>query len=263
MFGRHARREMQATATPVHFAKLPTKLPEEIMLSDDKRIVAPTIEAAPSPDPRRVSYHDVEGRQWFILSIAGQQERRCHAGLNDLGYGAYLPAETLWVQHSRTQPRIKREVQRPIFPRYCFLGMSDDASWWPLRERDAWGRNKLGILGVVSNQGRPSPVPVVLLEKLAGKERAGWFDERKRAVLEKGEAELRRPKVEAGEQVRISAGAFATCEGRADEDAAGDKVRIWARVFGQETLMVLPIDDVVNLTRNTANGAGRLHGPLL
>lgn len=272
MFAKNASgRAIKAQATPVHFGRLPTKVKvvEDKPLADEDRMEAPEIKpGAPRKLPKGAKgkgmvTRDAEGRRWYALTVTAQTERKCCLGLRALGYAAYSPAETIWVPYSRQQQKAKREVQRPFFVRYVFIGMYDDDPWWPLRERDAFGRNKLGIVGIVSNQGKPMLMRVDELAEIAGRERQGWFDERKRPILQQGGKEVKRPKVEAGEIVRITDGAFATFEGRADEDATAEKARVWINVFGRETLMVMPIADVENLSRHTGSGDNRVRGPLI
>ncbi|TNC14891.1 hypothetical protein FF100_04750 [Methylobacterium terricola] len=272
MFAKNASgRAIKAQATPVHYGRLPTKVKivEDKPLAEEDRMEAPEITpGAPRKLPKGALgtpaiTRDAEGRRWYALTVMAQTERKCCLGLRKLGYAAYSPAETIWVPYSRQQQKAKREVQRPFFVRYVFIGMHDDDPWWPLRERDAFGRNKLGIVGIVSNQGKPMLMRVDELAKIANHEREGWYDERKRPLLEQGEKELSRPKVEAGEMVRIIDGAFATYEGRADEDSTAEKARVWINVFGRETLMVMPIADVENLSRRSGSGENRVRGPLI
>ena len=239
-----------AKATPAHYARLPIKVVSEIPIKDDDRVTAPVIDSSAA---------------WYVLATVPRGEVKAVRGLRKLGYEAYSPVETCWVRHSRTQPQTKREVQRSIFTRYVFFAVRPGQSWHPLREKDAFGRNKLGIVGVISIAGVPCRAPTEPIARLAEEEREGWFDERRRPELEKARAaDLGRPAydpvVRVGESVQILSGPFALFQGEAEEDAteSGATLRILVNVFGRATTMVLPIEDVENLDRPIPRKASEL-----
>jgi transcription antitermination factor NusG len=192
-----------------------------------------------------------DGLAWYVLATVPRGEIKCVRALRALGYEAYSPVETRWIQHSRTAPGVKREVQTAIFCRYVFFAMAPGLSWLPLREKDAFGRNKLGIIGVISIDGAPCAVPVSPLIQLADEERAGWFDERRRPELERASRSVRaEPPVKQGERVRILSGAFASHSATADEDTRKDgSVAVLLDLFGRSTVVVLPIADLENVDR--------------
>lgn len=227
-----------AKASPVHYARLPTKIAAEIAIEPELRSTPPVIRKD-------------DGLAWYVLATVPRGEIKCVRALRGLGYEAYSPVETRWIQHSRTAPGTKREVQTAIFCRYVFFAMAPGLSWLPLRAKDAFGRNKLGIVGVISIDGAPCNVPVAPLIQLADEERAGWFDERRRPELEKASRSVRaEPPVKQGERVQIISGAFASYSAIADEDARKDgSVTVLMNLFGRATLTVLPISDVENIDR--------------
>jgi hypothetical protein len=92
-------------ATPVHYARLPTKIAAEIAIEPELRSTPPMIRK------------DV-GLTWHVLATVPRGQVKCVRGLRALGYEAYSPVETRWIQHSRTAPGTKREVQTAIICRY-------------------------------------------------------------------------------------------------------------------------------------------------
>lgn len=260
-FGRYAG----AKATPEHFARVPLKVAADEPLTD--KLTPPQIVEAPRRRGRARSAgwppRDFAGRAWFVVTTAPQSERACCLALRQMGYGAYVPMETFWVPFRSGDTPRKREVQRPFFVRYVFVGLRVDEPWWPLHERDATGKNRVGISGVLTSQGRPAPVSVRWLASLAHREREGWFDERKRVILEGREAEMNRPKVEAGERVRILSGALINHEAVAETTAVDAKFKIALPMFGQVVVTEVSIDDVENLTRSRVGPQLRMHGPLI
>lgn len=225
-----------ARATQAHYARLPIRIQSEIPLADEDRSTPPEIGS------------DVA---WFVITTAPRGEIAAARALREIGYVAYAPAETKWIAHSARSPRIKREVQRAIFARYVFLGMRPGQSWHLLRERDAFGRNRHGVAGVLTAEGRPARIPVDPVRALAAEEREGWFDERRKPELLKARMpELAKPAVMAGESLRIAAGPFLGHEGTADADVgANGRLRASVAIFGRATLVEVSIDDVENLTR--------------
>lgn len=228
-------RGFNASITPTHFSTVPIR--NEEPLKDEDRIVAPVIS---------------DGEAWYAVTVAPRGERRTLGSLKEAGVSAYVPMETYWFESVKLKQKVKREAQRPILPGYVFLCVpADSGLWWDLKQKFRDGRNVHGIGGVISNDGEPCRIGARLLGQLASEERDGWFDERRRRALEiQRNPSLTGPMLRAGERMKIVGGAFATYEGVAEVDSSSDNVRALVEIFGRPTLMVVPLDQVENLSRD-------------
>jgi transcription antitermination factor NusG len=229
----------------------------------------------PAEDFRRPPMIEREtGFRWYCLVTGAMGEYRCAEGLSDLGIASYVPTETKWVFRTRGRERRREQVQSPLFRAYVFARLSHafveaegtferrlvlGPDWTPIYERDAFLKNPLGILGVMSNYGTPSPMPLrdahaarSGLSDLADDERAGWFDERRVAALVAGKNAKPRPVVMKGEEVRLTAGPLASFQGVAENDNDKTGVRVSVEIFGRSTPVFVPIADLENLTRPNA-----------
>ena len=214
--------------------------------------------------------------RWYCLVTVPQGEYRCADGLSDAGIASYVPTSTQWVQRRKGKDLLRVQTQAPLLRGYCFARLSrafvenEDtfarrlvlgSDWTRIYERDAYRKNPLGILGVMSNYGTPSPMPLrdatqgrQGLSDLADDERAGWFNDRLVGALIAGRDAKPEPVVMKGERVRVTSGAFAGFEGVAENDNDRKAARISIGMFGQTALATISISDLENLTR--PQGAG-------
>lgn len=228
-------RGFQPSLTPTHFGTVPLR--NDVPLSDEDRVVPPEIS-------------DTE--TWFAVTVGPRSERRTLASLMDAKIACYVPMETYWVEAVKLKLKQKRETQRPILPGYVFLHVPTDSGlWYDLKAKHRDGRNVHGIGGVIMNDGQPCQIGAKLLRQLANEERDGWFDERRRRALEmERNPSLSGPLLKAGENLKIVGGAFATYEGKAEVDSTSENVRALIDIFGRPTLVVVPLDQVENLSRD-------------
>lgn len=232
-------RGFEASATPQH--NVTVALKTEIPIPADERVTPPLIE------------HEV-GAGWYAVTVAPRGERRTLAFLKEKGLTGYVPMATTWVESIQARQKFKREVQGPMLPGYVFIRVPDGSSlWYDMKQKHRDGRNVFGINGVVTNNGKACRIATATLKLLSEEERMGWFDERaKRALLAEGNPDLAGPAVRQGDEVEIKDGAFATYGGLAGADSAGGSVRVMVQIFGRETLVVVPIDDIENKSRSSA-----------
>lgn len=239
----------------------PLKGVEEIALSSEDFRAPPTIE------------HE-DDKQWYCLVTVPQAEYRCSDGLSGAGIANYVPTSTQWVDRRRGQQKLRVQTQRPLFRSYCFARLSVASiqyenglpkqlvlgpDWNAVMERDAMRKSPIGVLGVMMNNGIPSPMPLrdaahgrQGLADFADDEMEGWFDDRKRPLLVAGRNAKPKPVVMRGEKVRLTAGPFASFSGVAENDNDKQGVRVSVEIFGRETPVFVPIADLENLTRPDA-----------
>lgn len=193
------------------------------------------------------------GARWYCLSTVPQNEYRCLDDLASAGVLAYVPTETRWVKRRKGKDLLRTQVQSPIWRGYVFCRIAQECDWAPVYARDAFGRSRAGVIGVIGAHGAPVAIYAGKLGAMADEEREGWFDDRRRPSLIAGRDAKPAPVVMAGEVVRITDGAFATYEGVAENDNDRDTVRISVDLFGQATLMTIPLDALENLSRQSAD----------
>ena len=104
---------------------------------------------------------------WYAACTAVSRERYAEGNLRDAGFDVYLPMATRWVVHAK-----KREkVQRPLFPRYVFVGMPDPLMWGA-------ADNARGVERLVRGAGpAPSIVSWRTIDNLRAAEALGQFDD--------------------------------------------------------------------------------------
>lgn len=61
---------------------------------------------------------------WYVAYTSAAGERKAQSDLEGYGYHVYLPTETVSLRPARhRKDRKRRVVQRPLFPRYLFVGL--------------------------------------------------------------------------------------------------------------------------------------------
>jgi len=209
--------------------------------------------------------------RWYCIVTVPQGEYRCSDGLSDIGIASYVPTSTQWVERRKGNEKQRVQTQTPLFRSYCFARLSTarleyengvpkqlvlGSDWTPIMERDAFRKSPIGVLGVMTNNGVPSPMPLrdaahgrQGLADFAEDERAGWFDDQRRPALVAGRNAKPKPVVMKGEEVRLTGGPFASFHGIAENDNDKSGVKVSVNIFGRSTPVFVPISDLENLTR--------------
>lgn len=134
---------------------------------------------------------------WYVLQTHSCEEVQSVQRLALEGFGAYCPLDVrlLHPRRVRRQRLSKREVKRPLFVRYIFVGFDGGAGqqqWLRVNEIDT-------VVGAVAMNGSPVRVPWEVLARIREAEDAGAF-----AVVEPDDA----IRFEIGETVTLSGGVF-------------------------------------------------------
>jgi transcription antitermination factor NusG len=129
-----------------------------------------------------------EQKNWFGVYTFPQHEKSCVRHLKQRCLDAFLPT---YVQEKQWKNRQRVKVQRPLFPSYLFVQMSE-------RERSRV-LGVPGILRVLGNSQGPQPIPSSVIDLL----RADGFRDRLQP----------QPEVVVGQKVRIRRGAMQGVEG--------------------------------------------------
>ncbi len=125
------------------------------------------------------------GPRWYLVRTLTGRESLAQQQLERQDFTTFLPLQPKTVRHAR---RI-RVTSRAFFPGYLFVQLD--------LTRDRWRsiNGTIGVANLVGHGDRPSPVPKGVVEALAAAADAAGL--------------ISGPPLEAGQRVRILAGAFA------------------------------------------------------
>ncbi|MDV2986358.1 UNVERIFIED_CONTAM: transcription termination/antitermination NusG family protein [Methylobacteriaceae bacterium AG10] len=173
-------RAYDAKATPQHDAKIAADIP----LKDEDRNKVPDIAEA--------------GKHWYVCATAPQRELKAAQSLRAIEvfrFLAYVPCEFFWRRPERGNLKLpRREIQRPAMRSYIFVGAPGgigDRELALLRERDAEGRNRHGLVSILGSNMRGAlpmgPVGLNWLGSMADAERRGATAQAPKAPFERGD----------------------------------------------------------------------------
>ncbi len=162
-------------------------------------------------------------REWYLVYCKARQEDVAAMGLEEQGYGVYLPK--LRVKKRRKEGTT--EVEEPLFPRYLFVSTSgEEQSIAPVQYTR-------GVQKMVRFGTYYLPVSDEIVTTL-----------RQREDPETGYHRLELPGLRAGDPVRIATGAFAGIEGVFEAHSGPDRVVVLLKILGQQAQAVVPIDEL-------------------
>lgn len=164
-----------------------------------------------------------EIRIWLAAFVASQAEIAVRDAVRNEGYEALLPTAMVEVSHAR-KTMLK---ERPVFPRYLFIGIPHGMSWYPLKAIP-------GILGVLSASGKPREVPPSTMKMLAEAMEVDAFTEQKRPAFEEGQRVL----------VNVGSAALEAFVGRIKDTLPGQRIEIVFRSAGKEHRSKVMVDQV-------------------
>jgi transcription antitermination factor NusG len=218
--GKH-RKRIEAKATAQHNFRIEGyDLPSDVPLEPDARISPPVIDGALT---------------WFAITVRPGTQRRVMSTLKRGGITVYCPVETLWRQRARSV--VREQIQRPLFGSVVFIGTDADTSWMTVYFND-------DVSGVLSNDGKPLPIPVADLRTLADRERGGAFETGKggatKAEPEAAPAPATPAGIQVGDVAKFEDGFFVGEE----VDVVGiqaEEARVVLKHFRTATVMRVPM----------------------
>lgn len=116
-------------------------------------------------------------RIWIAVFVAPHQEVSVGERLAAAGYVPLLPMQQVEIRHAR-QTML---VDRPVFPRYLFVGVPENSSWYPIKVVP-------GVIGILSAGQQPRVVPHHTLALLREADEIGAF---RQMAIEHGSPQLR------------------------------------------------------------------------
>ena len=150
----------------------------------------------------------VGNERWFLIHTLPKSERKAEWHLGAQGFRSFLPQFEKTIRHARQL----RTVRAPLFPRYLFVVLD--------LERDAWlsVRSTVGVSRLFTQDGRPVPVPVGIVE----------------ALIAQSDGNLTRldARLVKGQQVRILSGPFAEFIGTLERLDEAGRVQVLLELMG-------------------------------
>src|SRR6516225_6118822 len=153
----------------------------------------------------------VEGRtleRWFLVNSHPKRERKAQWHLGAQGFRTFLPQ----IQRTTRHARRLATARTPLFPGYLFIALD--------LNRDRWlsVRSTIGVSRLFTQDGRPVPVPIGIVESL----------------IERSEANLTRLDIDLvkGRRVRILTGPFADFVGTLERLDGAGRVQVLLELMG-------------------------------
>jgi len=161
--------------------------------------------------------------QWCVANTRVNAEFTAAAQLQRQGFVAYLPV----YKKLRIHARRKEWVTRPLFPRYLFVGITENNQRWQAI------KSTIGVSHLVSFNGRPAPVSDDLIASLRAREDdAGMVTLGIASQFKKGEA------------VKFHTGALCDQAGIFECVDDKDRVVVLLELLGRTIKVRAPIDTV-------------------
>jgi transcriptional antiterminator RfaH len=155
---------------------------------------------------------------WYVAHTHPQAEAKASSHLVRQGFEIYLPR----YRRRRRHARKIETVAAPLFPRYVFVAVDMAIQRWRSIH------STVGIARFVCNGEQPAAVPAGIVEALRAREDAEGF------VTLDG-----RPKLRAGDKIRVLDGAFCDCLGLFEGLSDRDRVTILLELLGRKVRIVL------------------------
>jgi len=165
---------------------------------------------------RRVGDMALLGNErWFLVHSLPKSERKAEWHLGAQGFRTFLPQFQRTVRHARKL----RTVRAPVFPGYLFIILD--------LERDRWlsVRSTVGVARLFTQDGRPAPVPVGIVESLVHRSAGNLMR------LDSGLVE--------GKTVRILSGPFADFVGTLARLDDSGRVQVLLQMMGTSVRVML------------------------
>jgi transcriptional antiterminator RfaH len=161
---------------------------------------------------------------WYVIYTHAQGEMKALQHLQRQGFAAYVPKYRKQRRHAR---RVD-QIDAPLFPRYIFVNLDIMVTPWRAIN------STVGVIGLVSNGGKPSPMPANVVEEIRAKEN------------ESGLIRLNQlQRFDKGDAVQVTAGAMCEQVGLYDCLDDNQRVVILLNLLGREIKVHLPAESVM------------------
>jgi transcriptional antiterminator RfaH len=159
------------------------------------------------------------GTEWYVVHTQPNGEVRAEANLQRQGFMTYLPRYLRERRHARRSD----VVQRPLFPRYLFVGLD--------LERDRWRsvQSTFGVSNLVMIGERPICLAAEVINEIRGRENGEGF-------VTLGLP----PGLKPGSMVRLVDGLFSDCQGMLERIADNRRVAVLLSMLGRKVRVLVP-----------------------
>ena len=169
-------------------------------------------------------------RVWIAVYTAPNAELAVRDALTSLSdgrsysYPVLVPTGMVEMTHARRSML----VERPVFPRYVFVGIPDGVSWYPIK-------NTKGVGGVLCAAGKPRPIPDKLVRLLHAAVDADAF------------TRADDPAFKAGDAVRIKVGqtTLAAFVERVSAELPAKRIDVVFEAWGKFHRSTVTLDQVI------------------
>jgi transcription elongation factor/antiterminator RfaH len=110
-----------------------------------------------------VAYELAQGGRWYLVHTRPNSERKAELNLKAQGFATFLPQIEKTIRHARRFT----SVRRPLFTRYLFVSLDIDRHRW------LSVNGTVGVSRLVTQEGRPTAVPIGIVETLLAHSDAG------------------------------------------------------------------------------------------
>lgn len=200
--------------------------PEAVHFPADSAIIDtahPTTTAATPREAAVTTDTEQKIRIWIAAYTTPNAELDVREGVQALGYPVLVPTGMIEAKHAR-QTML---VERPVFPRYAFIGVPEERSWYPLK-------TIRGVAGILCANGKPRPIPDKLVRLLRAAVDADAFTQSRDAAFRSGQAV----------QVKVGQTTLAAFVERVNNMLPAQRIDIVFKVWGKEHRSTVPIDQV-------------------
>ena len=165
---------------------------------------------------------------WALAYTEPRREALAVESLQEAGWLAYCPMETVWV----TRAHIKRRSHQALFPRYVFVGLTETGN--------SAIRSCKGVAGLIGSDC-PMAVPPRVIYGLSDRQASGEFD-RTRTIDDLA------ARYSIGQVIRLSHGAMDGHTGAITAIFPDGRVRLLMSMLGGEIPVEIGLDQVAQIS---------------
>ncbi len=168
-------------------------------------------------------------RTWIAVYTAPNVELAVRDALTSLSedrpwtYPVLVPTGMVQVTHARRTML----VERPVFPRYVFVGVPEGVSWYPVK-------NAKGVTGVLCAAGKPRPIPDKLVQLLKAAVDADAFTRSNEQAFKVGDAV----------NVRVGQTTLKAFVERVNAELPAKRIDILFEAWGKLHKSTVPVDQI-------------------
>jgi transcriptional antiterminator RfaH len=158
--------------------------------------------------------------RWLLAYTKPRSEPVAQQNIERQGFHVLCPV----MRVQKLRRRKWTWVEEPLFPRYLFVGATEEQSWAPVR-------STVGVTSLVRFGGQVAEVPPTLIEGL-------------RDAAE--EPRAAQPLFNQGQKVRIVTGDYATLEAVFEMAEGDERATVLLELLGRQSRVRVGVGEIVN-----------------